>query len=159
MVAKIRSALNAYGQSSVELDVQGASPHRLVCLLYEGAIKAVALAKVHMQAGAIADKGASISKAIAIIEEGLRLSLDKEGAGAELAQNLDALYEYMTLRLLTANLKNDVEALDEVYGLLVPLREAWEAIDKQHTASPGGSPSPSGDQNAPPRGSLSYGRA
>ncbi|MDP3134926.1 MAG: flagellar export chaperone FliS, partial [Burkholderiaceae bacterium] len=54
-------------------------------------------------------------------------SLDIE-AGGELAERLSALYEYMTQRLLFANLKNSLAALDEVYELLVGLRDAWSQI-------------------------------
>ena len=76
-----------------------------------------------------AAKGKAISKAITIINDGLRASLDLK-VGGPLAQNLYALYEYMGNRLLFANLKNDVAALDEVKHLLANLKEAWEAIGK-----------------------------
>jgi flagellar protein FliS len=62
-----------------------------------------------------------------IIDEGLKSSLDKN-VGGELAQNLSDLYEYMCQRLLVANLKNDVAALDEVSRLLTELKGAWEEI-------------------------------
>ena len=65
-----------------------------------------------------------------IIDEGLKASLDKS-AGGELAQNLSSLYDYMSQRLLIANLKNDVAALDEVSNLLTELKGAWEAIRPQ----------------------------
>ena len=74
-----------------------------------------------------AAKGSAISKAISIIDNGLRASLDKE-AGGEIAANLDALYDYMSRRLLHANLKNDVTIIDEVHGLLADLRGAWVEI-------------------------------
>jgi flagellar protein FliS len=37
----------------------------------------------------------------------------------------------MSRRLLHANLKNDVPAIDEVHGLLSDLREAWVAIGEK----------------------------
>ncbi|SFM98605.1 flagellar protein FliS [Formivibrio citricus] len=132
-----RKALNAYNQNSLNAAVEAASPHRLIIMLYEGAIKAVNLAKLHMQSGAVAGKGAAVSKAIAIIEEGLRLSLDKE-KGGELAENLDALYDFMARELLEGNLRNDEAKLDTVLRLLTDLKEAWESIDpaKQVAAQP-----------------------
>jgi len=72
-------------------------------------------------------KGKAISHAITIIDEGLNASLDKK-VGGELAQNLSSLYEYMGSRLLTANIKNDVAALDEVARLLTDLKSAWDDI-------------------------------
>lgn len=124
----MKKALKAYGQVSLAASVETASAHRLIVMLYDGAIKAISLAKIHMGNGATAEKGAAISKAIAIIEEGLRLSLDKE-KGGELAENLDALYDYMARQLLEANIYNKLEPLDVVLKLLVDIKEAWEGID------------------------------
>ncbi len=62
-----------------------------------------------------------------IIDSGLRAALDKK-VGGDIAEGLDALYEYMSGRLLTANLKNRIEHLEEVQRLLTDLRAAWNAI-------------------------------
>lgn len=129
MNAIARNALDAYSQVGVDVSVATASPHRLIMLLFDGAIKAISKAKFHMEKNEIAPKGEAISKAIAIIDQGLNLSLDKK-VGGELAENLGALYEYMCHRLLTANLKNDVSGLDEVNILLSELRGAWAAIER-----------------------------
>ncbi|MBS1156172.1 MAG: flagellar export chaperone FliS [Proteobacteria bacterium] len=147
-----KAALNAYGKQNLEAQVEAASPHRLILMLFEGAIKSCHLAKIHMQNGAIAEKGMAVSKAIAIIQEGLRLSLDKE-QGGELAANLDALYEYMGRRLLQANLHNDPGILDEVLTLLSGLKESWEQINPAQAAVQ--QTAPQSDRAAP----LSYGRA
>jgi flagellar protein FliS len=96
-------------------------------MLYDGALVALLSAKTNIAANNIAAKGTAISKAITIIDNGLRASLDKT-AGGEIAANLDALYDYMSRRLLHANLKNDVPAIEEVHRLLSDLREAWVAI-------------------------------
>ncbi|MFX5839880.1 flagellar export chaperone FliS, partial [Acinetobacter baumannii] len=74
-----------------------------------------------------AGKGQSISRAIDIVGNGLKVSLDLE-AGGELAQRLYALYDYMCVRLLHANSQNDKAALDEVAHLLGELKGAWEDI-------------------------------
>lgn len=80
-----------------------------------------------MENGNIAAKGTAISKAIDIISNGLAASLDIE-KGGELAERLAALYEYMSSRLLWANLKNDLSALDEVATLLSEIQDAWRQI-------------------------------
>ena len=77
----------------------------------------------------VAEKGAAISKAIDIVTNGLKASLNTE-QGGELAERLAALYEYISLRLLWANLKNDVAALDEAAQLLGELQSAWGQIDE-----------------------------
>ncbi|TFV93999.1 flagellar export chaperone FliS [Oxalobacteraceae bacterium OM1] len=117
----------AYANVGIETGVAAASPHALVVMLFDGAIAAVNGAKQAMQARDIAAKGKSVSKAISIIEEGLRASLDRK-VGGEIALNLDALYEYMNGRLVNANATNDPAALDEVLQLLKGLKDAWVAI-------------------------------
>ena len=92
---------------------------------------AVASASMHMQrkegAGDTARKGEAISKAINIITNGLKASLDQE-AGGELAGKLGALYDYMSARLLYANLHNQPAVLDEISHLLAELKGAWGQI-------------------------------
>ncbi|HEY9102733.1 flagellar export chaperone FliS [Chitinimonas sp.] len=155
MAANIKNALNAYGQSSVEIDVEHASPHKLICMLYEGAIKALFMAKLHMQNKEIGPKGVAISKAIAIIEEGLRNSLDAAEQSSEIAASLDALYDYMSRRLLEANIRNDVAMIDEVQQLLSQLKDAWESINKPAEPEPAASASAEPQSGRQP---LSYGR-
>jgi flagellar protein FliS len=125
-------ATSAYGKVQLETDVAGANPHRLVAMLFEAAIAAVHRATERMRARDIATKGAAISKAIQIIEEGLIMSLD-ENAGGELAVSLRELYRYMTQRLLLASVRNDPAVLEEVARLLGDLKEAWAAIAPQDT--------------------------
>lgn len=127
MFGNSRTGVNAYAKVGVETGVAAASPHQLIVMLFDGAVVAIRSATMHMKNGDVAAKGIAISKAINIIENGLRASLDKK-AGGGIAVNLDALYEYMGDRLLQANLKNDIGLLEEVQNLLSELRSAWNAI-------------------------------
>ena len=128
------SAIKAYAKIGVESGVNAADPHKLIAMLYQGALLAIANAKNGMMRKDISGKGAAISKAILIIDEGLKASLDKK-VGGELAHNLAALYDYMNMRLLAANLNNDTAALDEVARLLSDLKDAWDNI-RQPAAQP-----------------------
>lgn len=119
--------VNAYSRVGLETGVVSANPHQLIVMLFDGAILACKNALPHIAAKVFAEKGALISKAIMIIESGLKASLDKQ-AGGEIAESLDALYDYMSNRLYIANLKNQQEPVNEVIHLLVELRSAWEAI-------------------------------
>jgi len=131
------SPTQAYQRVSIETSLESANPHKLVVLLFEGAMTAVVTAKNHLREKHIAEKGMAVSKAIDIILNGLRASLNQE-AGGELAERLAALYDYMSDRLLFANLNNDPAVLDEVLGLLSTLHSAWVEIgDKDHTADAG----------------------
>lgn len=127
MFGMMRSPAESYAKVGVDAAVETADPHRLVLMLFDGAMAAVSLGRIQMQDGRIPEKGAAISKAIDLITNGLRASLDME-SGGDLAERLAALYEYMAQRLLFANLKNNVAALDEVSELLGSLREAWAQI-------------------------------
>jgi flagellar protein FliS len=126
--------VNAYAKVSLETGVTSASPHKLIVMLYDGALAAVMTAVTQMNAGNVQEKGKSISKAIRIIDDGLRASLDKE-VGGEIARNLDALYDYMSRRLLEANISNKPEILEEVRGLLADLRDTWNQIGGPAAAS------------------------
>jgi flagellar protein FliS len=118
---------SAYAKVDIDTGVLAASPHKLTMMLFDAALLALTMAHMHMKAGDIEKKGKSISRAIMMIDSGLRASLDKKASGA-IADNLDALYLYMSGRLLTANLKNQPELIDEVYALLKDLRSTWESI-------------------------------
>jgi len=135
MFGTMQRGVGAYAKVGLETGVAAASPHKLIIMLYDGAMVALLSAINNMKgtngAANVAAKGASISKAITIIDNGLRASLDK-AAGGEIAQNLDALYDYMSRRLLQANIKNDVAAVEEVHGLMSDLREAWVAIGEKN---------------------------
>lgn len=143
-------AINAYKKVGVESKAIGADPHQLISMLYHGALDSIAKAKGEIQRQDIAAKGKSISKAIAIIGEGLHGGLDMR-VGGELAQNLSALYDYMVRRLVEANLKNDTAILDEVTHLLSGLADAWDSIGGNSAASVPKS-------NALANGHLAYGR-
>ncbi|CTV43677.1 flagellar export chaperone FliS [Escherichia albertii] len=115
----------AYAQIGVESAVMSASQQQLVTMLFDGVLSALVRARLFMQDNNPQGKGASLSKAINIIENGLRVSLDEESQD-ELTQNLIALYIYMVRRLLQANLRNDVSAVEEVESLMRNIADAWK---------------------------------
>lgn len=135
MFGSPRSGANAYAKVGLETGVVAASPHKLVVMLFEGAILACNNAIEHMKAGQFEQKGAAVSKAIRIVEDGLRASLDK-GKGGEIAANLDALYGYIVQRLFEANLRNSPQAAHEAVAMLGELKSAWEAIEPSARVAP-----------------------
>lgn len=161
MNADSSQAMQAYKSVDVDTRVLAANPHQLIMMLFDGALAALAQAKVHMLARNIAGQGASISKTITIIDDGLKVSLD-EKSGGKLAADLKNLYEYLSLRLLSANLKSDPKVLDEVAGLLLELSSAWREIGKAPAASastPLGMPKSPLDPQQVARPTMSYGKA
>ncbi len=130
-----KRGVGAYATVGLETGVAAASPHKLVVMLYDGVIVSLLSAINNIKATNIAAKGAALSKAITIIDNGLRASLDKN-AGGEIAANLDSLYDYMSRRLLEANIKNDVAIIEEVRGLMADLRSAWVEIGDKNDMPP-----------------------
>jgi flagellar protein FliS len=126
-----KSGIQAYAQVGVESAVMSASPHQLVVLLFDGALSAMKKAAILIEQGDIPGKGQALTKAINIINNGLRAGLDHD-VGGELTANLDSLYDYMTRRLLQANLHNDLAAIDEVNLLLSNIADAWKEIGPTH---------------------------
>ncbi|SFN63692.1 flagellar protein FliS [Izhakiella capsodis] len=119
---------HAYEKIGVESAVMSASQPQLITLLFDGTLSALVRARLFMQDGNLEGKGLSISKAINIIDNGLKLGL-AQNSGDDLADNLTGLYTYMVRRLLQANLHNDVAALEEVEGLLRGIADAWKEVN------------------------------
>ncbi|MFN0317458.1 MAG: flagellar export chaperone FliS [Burkholderiales bacterium] len=133
MSVSVARAVAAYARMEVETGIESARPEQLIVMLYDGALKSIYKAKADMLRNDPAAKGAAISKAITIIEDGLRGALDLKAG--DIAANLDSLYEYMSNKLLVANLKNDQAALDEVAKLLGELKGAWEKLAQDQVAA------------------------
>ena len=121
-----QAALKSYAKVQYRSDVEIASPHRLIDMLYQGAIERIVQAKGAMQYGNIELKGKKINSAISIVG-GLRESLNTD-VGGELAHNLDNLYVYIQQILAAAHAKNDEAKLDEAATLLGDLQNAWKQI-------------------------------
>jgi flagellar protein FliS len=138
-LSRAQQVARAYARVGVESNVTGADAHQRILLLFDGALRAVADARVHLDARRIAEKGAAVSRTLAIIEQGLEQAVDRDRGGA-IAENLLALYDYAKRRLLAGNLDNDSAAFAEVAALLLPLRDAWASISAAVHATPSSTP-------------------
>lgn len=127
MFSSLDNPITAYKKVGVDVQVETASPHKLVVLLFNGARQAVLSAASQMEANDKAAMSKSIVRATEIIANGLRGSLDLK-AGGPLAEQLDALYGYMCQRLEAANLNATKATFLEVEHLLAELQSAWEEI-------------------------------
>jgi flagellar protein FliS len=125
----------AYRQVGIETGVAGATPHRLVSLLFDAYMDSIAQARGALKQRDMAAKGRAIGRAVRIVEEGLKAGLDLR-AGGTLAEDLRALYAYVVLLLTRANLHNDDAALAECQRLLEPVRDAWSRIGPEAAAAP-----------------------
>ena len=124
--SKGANGLSSYNQVAVQTDANTASPHKLIQMLLEAALDKIAKAKGLIANNQIAEKGKLIGTVVSIVDA-LRASLD-HSVGGEISGNLDALYEYMIIKLTEANLNNDLNLLDEVSKLLREIKVGWDSI-------------------------------
>jgi len=129
-----QKAIAAYGDVKVTTGVASANGVQLIQMLFDGLLESLAATKGHIQHGAIVEKGKSIARASRIVI-GLQGALDFE-RGGDLANNLNELYGYVTRRLLHVNARNDLDALEEIFGLMNEIRSAWEGVPDLIPASP-----------------------
>ena len=117
----------AYRDTHATTSVSGASPHKLIALLFDACQENLATAKGAMVRGEIRDKANAIKKAIDIVVR-LQAALDFEKGGA-IATRLDDLYTFCTNRLAMANVLNDTAMIDEVYKVIAELKLGWSQIE------------------------------
>ena len=112
------------------------SAFHVVSMLLDGVVQSLTEARGAMQRGDVVARVKAIGKAVRIIEEGLKPGLDKQDGG-DLAQNLEGLYGYCTMRLALANARNDESLVEEVARLMTEIASAWKDIksDATHTAT------------------------
>ena len=121
--------LKHYQKEATKSQMADAEPYQIIQMLMAGVLDSLALAKGSLERGNYEQKGRSISKASSIIIA-LRSSLDFD-IGGEVSDNLNALYEYMTERLVDASLAKNSEAIDEVSSLFREIKSAWDEIPMQ----------------------------
>jgi flagellar protein FliS len=120
----------AYKRVSTQTSVDGASPHQLICLLYDALLVALRQSHAATMRSDTEVKGREIGKAVRILEEGLKAGLN-DTVGGELATNLRGVYNYSISRLTRANIHNDAPMIQEVIELIEPVYDAWKSIAPQ----------------------------
>lgn len=120
--------IKQYQTVGTETSIMDADPHRLIQLLFEGALARISTAKGHIERNEYDRKSQALNSAIDIIG-GLQDSLNTDTG--DLALNLERLYDYMIRRLFEANVRNDNSILDEVTDLLIQIKSAWDAIREE----------------------------
>lgn len=130
--ASPRSA-DAYRRINVETSMHTIDQYQIVSLLFDGVLQALAAARGALARGDVPAKCEAIARALRILEEGLSTGLDRVDGG-ELAENLAALYDYCTRRLILANAHNDDATMQEVQRLIETIAQGWKGM-KQGTAA------------------------
>ena len=143
--------MNQYHQNQYQQNQVGtASPEQILLMLYDGAIRFTRRAISGIEEEKPELKISGVAKAMAIIAE-FSNSLNHD-IGGQIAEDLDALYNFMMRELTSANLNNDVQKLRNVETLLVDLRQTWgEAvlINKKAMYAAAAPVNPSADEYVP----------
>ena len=124
------SGFDAYQQVEVEAKAAAASPYQLVLMLVDGFMDNLTRAEGHMDANRLKEKGESIGKCIDIIG-GLNSALDMR-QGGELAQQMNQLYDFCTMRLFEASVHNDADKLAEVRSIMGNIQQGWHNFGVAH---------------------------
>ncbi|GAC15192.1 flagellar export chaperone FliS [Aliiglaciecola lipolytica] len=118
--------INAYKKGNLKQDVASADPHKITLMLMQGALDRMAYGKGCIERRDFEGKSDHLSRVSAILMN-LRDTLDLD-IGSEVSQNLFNLYDYMIQRVTDANIQNDLNIMDEVINLLLPIKTAWASI-------------------------------
>ncbi|MGB3622367.1 MAG: flagellar export chaperone FliS [Ketobacter sp.] len=125
----MRTGAQQYAKMNKQTGVEEANPHQLIGMLYQGALDSLQQSLGCIDRNDIEGRGKHVGRAITIIG-GLQGFLDHE-KGGELSQNLDRLYDYMTVRLFDAGREHSKVPVQEVIGLLREIKEGWDGIGDQ----------------------------
>ena len=116
--------MNQYVKQYQKTTVETASNEKILIMLYDGAIQFLNKAKIALGEKNWEQSHNNLMGAKRILEEFIN-TIDKE-PNPELAQNLINLYEYFITRLVQANMKHQIEPVDEVLKFLKELKATWE---------------------------------
>ena len=123
------TGLTEYMVTKNESALTDATPHKLIGMLFDGALESIAKATGAITSGDVAARGEAIGKAMTIVDN-LRAMLDSE-RGGEISANLEQIYDYICRRLLQASSEQDPAILKEVAGLLREVKGGWDAIPSE----------------------------
>lgn len=127
MNAGMMFGAKAYATVGLETDVVGASPHELILMLYDGLLKCIKDARSSLSTGDVKTKCDHVSKALRIVDEGLKAAVDPR-VGGDLPGQLMSLYDYLSRELLHASLHNDDARFSACADVAGELRSAWASI-------------------------------
>lgn len=120
-----------YKLVSASSSVESADPHQLIQLLFESLQETLLKAMGALQRGDMATKAQALGLATRLIDEGLKASLEHRSGDAQadaLSAKLALVYDYASMRLTLANLRNDTGLVEEVRRILAPVSSAWGEI-------------------------------
>ena len=127
-----RKGAQQYAQVKKQTGVEGANPHQLIGMLYQGALDNLQQAVGCIERNDFEGRGNHLGRAITILG-GLQGFLDHD-KGGDISKNLDSLYDYMSVRLYDASREHDRVPVEEVIKLLTEIKSGWDGIAQEAEA-------------------------
>ncbi|AUM11638.1 flagellar export chaperone FliS [Ketobacter alkanivorans] len=125
----MKKGAQQYAQMNKQTGIEGANPHQLIGMLYQGALDSLQQALGCIDRKDFEGRGRHLGRVITILG-GLQSFLDHE-KGGDISKNLDNLYEYMTVRLYDASREKTREPVEEVIKLMREVKDGWDGIAQQ----------------------------
>lgn len=125
----MRQNLQAYKKVNIESSILSADPHQVIVMMYDGALESMSKAKGAIERNELGLKSEMLTKAVNILSA-LQNALDKD-TQPEISENFEVLYNFCISRLNDVNIDLDISGIEEVYGYIKPLRDAWKAIPEE----------------------------
>ena len=116
-------ALNKYKQNTVS----SATPEELTLMLYDGAIKFMNIGKYSIENKDIQRTNSSLIRAQDIINE-LNYSLNMD---YDISKEMRVLYDFVLSKLVDANIRKDMAAIDEALEIVYGMRDTWKEVMQQ----------------------------
>jgi flagellar protein FliS len=107
------------------------TPGEMIIKLYDECLKMLNAGIIYIQEKNIEACNNSLKKAHQILNY-MRSILNRD---YELSNELAALYDYYVRRIITANIKKDIEPLEEIIPMIIDLRNSFYEADKQLRAA------------------------
>ncbi|MBA2132296.1 flagellar export chaperone FliS [Capillibacterium thermochitinicola] len=108
-----------------QTQVETAGPLELIIMMYDGAIRFCNQAKMAIEEKNYFEANRLLQRVQAIVDE-LNFSLNMDAG--EIAVNLRSLYDFITAKLVEANIRKDIAEIDRVVNLLTELRSSWAQL-------------------------------
>ena len=115
---------NIYKQNSVNM----ASSQQLLLMLLDGAVKYTKIAKMAILNKDIQRAHKELVRVQDIFLE-IMITMDKN---TKYMEDLYNVYEFIKNELAKANMKKDVQIIDEVLPLIEEIRDMWYEVDREN---------------------------
>lgn len=117
-----QNTINAYQRNAI----MTASPAELTLMLYEGAIKFCNIAIMGIEQKDMEKAHINLKKAQDIISE-FRITLDHK---YPVWEDFDRVYDYIYRRLVEANIRKDIEIIEDALKYIREMRDTWKEVMK-----------------------------